>query len=141
MKWGKKVTLSINELKEQSDTDCSIDTNKLDKYSLDLAKTTSRWTQYLLDEKLVWENQFMKYSILKRKKWEYYNADYHLIINKGKELDLYLDSDIELLKVKEKLTISKEKLVFIENTIKTLNTSSFNVRNAIEWIKFQSGAY
>ena len=101
----------------------------------------NRKKRYLIDEKMVYESGYIKYSILKRKKWEYYQYDYQYQISKGKEIDVYLNSDIELLRLKEKMTISKEKILFIEGIIKTLNTSSFNIRNSIEWQKFQAGSY
>jgi hypothetical protein len=135
------MTLSIKQLKEEADTDTFIDKNKLDKYSLDLAKITSKWNRYLLDEKIVYEQSYMKYSIAKKKKYEYYIADYHLRVETSKEKEMYLDADMELLKEKEEMIISREKINFIEGIIKTLNTSSFNVKNAIEWQKFQAGAY
>ena len=135
------MTLSVNELKGLASTDCFIDKNKLDMYSIDLVKITSKWNNLLVDEKMFYESQFIKYSMEKRRKFEYYSYDYQYAVSKGREMDIYLDSDIDLLKIKEKLTISKEKLNLIENTLKALNTSSFNVRNAIEFMKWQSGSY
>lgn len=135
------MSLSIKELKEKAKESCNIDKNHLDRYSLDLAKTTSRWTAYLIDEKLVFEQASMKYHIAKRKKHEYYSADFHLMLNTSKEKELYMDADVDLLKEKEKMIISEAKVELIESTIKILNTSSFNVRNAIEFLKYQQGAY
>lgn len=135
------MTLSIRELQEQAKEDTQIDKNKLDKYSLDLAKITSKWNVYMVDEKMIYESEFIKYSILKKKKYEYYSYDYQFQVSNGREMETYLNSDIELLKLKEKMIVSKEKLNFIEATVKTLQQSSFNVRNAIEFLKYQSGSY
>lgn len=135
------MTLSIRELKEKAKEDCYIDKNHIDRYSLDLAKTTSRWTAYLIDEKIICEQVSMKYHIAKRKKHEYYSADFHLMLNTSKEKEMYMDADVDLLKEKEAKIISETKLELIESTIKILNTSSFNVRNAIEFLKYQQGAY
>ena len=65
------MTMSMNQLKEQAEKDCTIDTNKLDRYSLNLAKTISRWNSRLLDEKMVWEKCNMKYHMAKRIKHEH----------------------------------------------------------------------
>ena len=134
-------TLSMNQLKEKAEEDTTIDFNKLDNYALTLAKKTSKWNGYYMDEKVVFERCYMQYSIAKRKKHEHYVTDYHLIVNKGKETELYLESDIDLLETKEKMIISKNKLDFIEATVKTLHASGFNVKNVIEWQKWQGGAY
>lgn len=134
-------TLSMTQLKELAETDTTIDFNKLDNYALTLAKKTSKWNGYFMDEKVVFERCYMQYSIAKKVKHEYYTGDYHLIINKGKEAEMYLDADLDLLETKEKMIISKNKLDFIESTVKVLHGSGFNVKNVIEWQKFQGGAY
>ena len=120
------MTLSIRELKEKAKEDCYIDKNHIDRYSLDLAKTTSRWTAYLIDEKIICEQVSMKYHIAKRKKHEYYSADFHLMLNTSKEKEMYMDADVDLLKEKEAKIISETKLELIESTIKILNTSSLD---------------
>ena len=136
------MALSIKQIQEESKKDTIVDKNKIDKYSIELASLTSKWNNYLMDEKLFYESESMRYAILKKKKWEYYQYNHKYIIEKrGNEMSVYLDSDVDLLKIKEKMVISLEKLHLIESTIKTLNTSSFNIRNAIEFMKFQSGGY
>lgn len=131
---------SIAELKKEADIDVSFDTDRLDIFSTDLPKLTNKWNQYYLDEKLVCESIQIKYDKLYVKKYEHYLRDYHLTLDKrGGELDAYLRGDPELSEVRFRLQASKEKLGFIEDTKKNLQTSSFNIRNAIEWRKFMEG--
>lgn len=136
------MTLSIKELKELSEVDTNYDINKVDMYVIELAKISSKWTRLLFDEKLVYESLSIQYDVLKKKKYEKYLYDYKYVIEKrGGEINIYLNSDPELLEIKEKLSISKEKMLFIESIIKVLNSAGFNIKNYIEWQKFMAGSY
>jgi len=138
----EKKTLSLLKLKSESEKDTKIDKNKLDQFALELSSVLAKWAQYLLDEKMEYETKFIQYSIIKKQKYEHYRYDYKYIIEtRGGEMDIYLNSDIELLKAKDKMMISKQKILFIENVMKTLTGAGFNVKNIIEWNKFMAGGY
>lgn len=138
----EKRTLSLLQLKSESETDTKIDKNKLDQFALNLSSLLAKWSQYLLDEKMVYETESIKYAVLKKKKYEYYSYDYqYKVENRGGEMDLYLNSDIELLQAKDQMTISKQKILFIENIMKTLTGAGFNVKNIIDWNKFMAGGF
>lgn len=136
------MTLSILRLKEEAQKDTYIDKNKLDKYSIELPRLSAKWAEYMLDEKLVYESDSITYAMLKKKKYEYYRYDYQYVIEgRGGEMQMYIDADIDLVKIKDRITISKQKIIFIENIIKTLNAAGFSVRTAVDYTKFLSGSY
>lgn len=135
------MTKSILDLQEEAKQDSDIDQNKIDRYSLNLASLTTKWNNLLVTEKLHYESETIKYALLRKQKWEYYQYDHQFKIAKGKEMDIYLESDIDLLKINEQLIVSREKVKLIEATIKNLTTTSFNIKNAIEFLKYQAGGY
>jgi hypothetical protein len=135
-------TLSIAQLKERANKDTELDHNKLDMYSVRLPKKLSDWNQILLDEQLFYERKEFEYNILKKKKWEHYLHNYQYAVERrGGEIDVYINSDPELIVIKEKLSISKDKLNFIEGIIRTLQGTGYQIKNYIDWQKFQNGGY
>ena len=57
-----------------------------------------------------------------------------------KELENYIQADQDVIDKKLRLCIQQEKVNFLENILKQLHTRSFNIKNAIEFMKFQMGA-
>ena len=55
------------------------------------------------------------------------------------DLHIYLDSDEKLCELKEKVDAQKQKVSYIESVIKSLETRSFQITNAINWRKFTAG--
>ena len=54
-------------------------------------------------------------------------------------MDLFLDSDEDLLLAKNKIDEQEEKIKLIEDTTRLIQNASFNINNAIKWKKFMSG--
>lgn len=52
----------------------------------------------------------------------------------------YLDADVDLIDMRMKLALQKEKANFVESIIKGLRDRQFTIKNAIDMMKFQSGA-
>jgi hypothetical protein len=89
--------------------------------------------------------------VLLRAKWEYYTGkmSQEELTARGWEpfalkilrndLDLYLDSDADLIKLKQKSDFQKEKIALLEEVVKELNTRHWKIRNAIEWRRFTNG--
>jgi hypothetical protein len=104
-----------------------------------------------MDEKLILENFESKLKVLKRDKWLYYSGKlseeelkkkgwepFDLNILK-QDLDRFIDSDSEVINLSNKVFLQKEKVVYIESVIKIISNKMWNIRSAIEWIKFTQG--
>jgi hypothetical protein len=91
------------------------------------------------------------YKILRRQKWEYYSGKMseddlksfgwqpfdHRILRQ--DLDVYLESDSDLLKIQSKVELQKQKVEYIDSLLKGINSRQWIIRNAIDWKKFISG--
>ena len=84
----------------------------------------------------------VEYKKLYREKWEYYSGKaekpFQLKLLKT-DLHIYLDSDDKLCELKEKIDTQKQKVSYVESVIKSLETRSFHITNAINWRKFTAG--
>jgi hypothetical protein len=55
------------------------------------------------------------------------------------EIDMYLESDKDIIQSSVKIVNQKEKLAFLEEVIKNINQRNFQIKNAIDWKKFTNG--
>jgi polyhydroxyalkanoate synthesis regulator phasin len=55
------------------------------------------------------------------------------------DMSIYLDSDEDLLKARQRVQYQREKIALLEEVIKELNNRHWKIRNAIEWRKFTNG--
>ncbi len=53
---------------------------------------------------------------------------------------MYLDSDNDMIMMKQKITYQEEKVFYLESVIKEIGQRNWEIRNGIEWRKFVSGS-
>ena len=96
---------------------------------------------------------YSKQKELRRLKWLYYTGKldqntlenlnwqvFDLDIKKNKnDLEMFIESDKDILELFEKIAYQKEKNEYLESIIKSLNTRGFQIKNAIEWKRFTMG--
>jgi hypothetical protein len=56
------------------------------------------------------------------------------------DIPMYIDADRELIKLSLKIGIQQEKIELLESIIKSLNNRGYNIKAAIEWIRFTNGS-
>jgi len=143
--------MNIEQIKAQAELDTAIDVNHLDEESTKVPQIHNKYLCILMDEKLLLEKYESNLKILKRDKWLYYSGKlseeelkkkgwepFDLNILK-QDLDRFIDSDVEVITLSNKLFLQKEKVNYIESVIKIISNKMWNIRSAIEWIKFTQG--
>ena len=144
--------MNINELYEMVKTDLEIDKTELDTESL---KTPQLHNKYLIlhsQEKLKLEQLFSQRKITRRDKWLYYTGKmseeelesrgwepFDLSILKT-DVDRFIDADDEIIKIGAKITIQQEITQYLESIVKLISNRQWNIRAALDWIKFTQGA-
>lgn len=143
--------MNIEQIKIQAELDTAIDVNHLDEESLKVPQIHNKYLCMLMDEKVILESYESKLKILKRDKWLYYSGKmsedelktkgwepFDLSVLK-QDLDRFIDSDSEVINLSNKVFVQKEKVNYIENVTKIISNKMWNIRSAIEWIKFTQG--
>lgn len=143
--------MNIDQIKIQAELDTAIDVNHLDEESIKVPQIHNKYLCMLMDEKVILESYESKLKILKRDKWLYYSGKmsedelkrkgwepFDLSILK-QDLDRFIDSDSEVINLSNKVFVQKEKVNYIENVTKIISNKMWNIRSAIEWIKFTQG--
>ena len=54
-------------------------------------------------------------------------------------MDMFLDADEDLAKIKAKIKYFEMILFFLESVLKQISARQYQIKNAIEWEKFRSG--
>jgi hypothetical protein len=143
--------MTLDDIRKEIERDVRLDDAALDIEALKIPQLHSKYLNFLTDEKLTLSKCEFDMKALLRAKWEYYTGkmSQEELTARGWEpfalkilrndLDLYLDSDADLIKLKQKSDFQKEKIALLEEVVKELNTRHWKIRNAIEWRRFTNG--
>lgn len=132
--------------------DMEIDDLNLDLESLKTPQLHSKYLNILHDESLVLHKATIEQKELRRLKWEYYlgKLDQETLDEKGwqpfglkilrTDIDVYLESDKDLLRLEARVYYLKEKVKYIESVLQSIGRRGWDIKSAIEWKKFMSGS-
>ena len=139
---------SLEKLMSETDNDLKLDKLDLLRESLRTPYLYSKYLKYWTMCGLACSKVQKEYDILYKERWEYYNGKatdevyrqepFDMKVIRG-DIPMYLKADDKLAKVEEKLEYYKIRVEFLEKTLKNIENRNWNIKNAIEWKKFQEG--
>ena len=140
--------MTLDELKLQVQKDLKVDDEHLDTESLKNQEIKATY----LDHKSRYELLLFKakgdYKRLYREKWEYYGGKADAKIYATKPFDLkvlktdlavYITSDEEVIDAENKIGYLEPVVDYIKGVIKSVDNRGWDIKNAIEWKKFEAG--
>lgn len=141
----------FDDIKKMAEADLKFNETDLDTESLRIPQLHGKYLNLLYDEKLVlrkWKNEL---SSLIKLKWEYYTGKmseeqlkelnwqpFELRILK-QDIELYMESDADLIQKKDRVFVQEEKVLYLESIIKMISNRQYHIRDAITWRKFING--
>ena len=141
----------FDDIKKMAEADLKFNETDLDTESLRIPQLHGKYLNLLYDEKLVlrkWKNEL---SSLIKLKWEYYTGKmseeqlkelnwqpFELRILK-QDIELYMESDADLIQKKDRVFVQEEKVIYLESIIKMISNRQYHIRDAITWRKFING--
>lgn len=143
--------MKLEDIEALWSEDAKIDRTDLDGESIKIPELHNKYYKIYLREKFQLKKDNQEYKEFYKLKHEYYGGKLSQdeltelgwepfeFILKG-DISIYMDADNELGDKLIKLEIQKEKVLYLESIISTLNRRSFLIKNAIDFIKFSSGA-
>tara|TARA_Y100000004_G_scaffold177597_1_gene219341 strand:+ start:34 stop:474 length:441 start_codon:yes stop_codon:yes gene_type:complete len=145
--------MKLEDIQELWSSDSVIDDTELDAESTKIPEIHNKYLKIFSDEKLRLVRLDSKSKELRRLKWLYYTGKldeqtlknlewdvFDLDIKKNRhDLEMFLDSDRDIIDLNDKIEYQKEKLNYLETIIKSLSTRGFLIKNSIEWKKFIMG--
>lgn len=144
---------TLEKLMEEWSEDSALNLSILDVESAKVSKMHSKYLNYLTYHNMVAKSINADYIELKRLKSEYYNGMHNtnkeflekyglepvrnLILKQ--DIPMYLDSDKDLTRLSLKKTAHEEIVEYCRYVIKEIANRQWNIRNAIEFMKFTGG--
>lgn len=141
--------MTLEELQAKVDKDLAINDIELDLESL---KTPQIFNKYLKEHtkySLMLSKARVDFAITKKDKWEYYTGKASPEVYKEKPFDLkilkpdvdkYLESDDEYVLKKTKVDYLETIVNYLDQVLRQIQNRTFQIKNAIEWKRFTSGA-
>ena len=143
--------MKMDELRDHAARDMTFDGTELDRESLRVPQLHNKYLNFLMDERLTSKALQHEYDKLRRTKWEYYTGKmsheqlrelgwqpFALRILK-QDVELYMNSDTDLLAIRAKIEVQNEKVEYLESLIKSIMNRHWAIRSAIDWRKFTNG--
>lgn len=143
--------MRLEEIQSNWESDVQIDRTELGDESLRIAKMHSKYYKMFSHERLTLRRMEADYKELYRDKYEWYNGSISqetlqlhgwqpnpLKILRT-DISMHIDADKDMQTAALRIELQREKVEFLESIIKSLVSMGFNIKNAIEWAKFQSG--
>ena len=143
--------MTLDEIRQYVSKDIPMDKTELDVESMKTPQLHNKYLIFHSDEKLILGKMQSDLNVLKRDKWLYYTGKmsqeqldernwepFDLNILKT-DIDKFLDSDEDLIRLSNKILLQKEKVNYLENVIKIINNRQWSIRSTIDWLKFTNG--
>jgi hypothetical protein len=144
--------MKLDEIYQLWEQDSKIDRSELAEESLKIPQLHHKYYKIYTNEKLILNRLNYSLKELFRKKHEYYRGvlSQEDLAEHGwepqqmtilrQDLQIYLESDKDLDALQIKIDTQKEKIDLLESIIKSLQTRGYQIKSAIDFIKFQMGA-
>ena len=140
--------MTLDELKIQVQHDLKVDNEHLDTESLKNQEIKAKYLDYKTRYELLLFKAKGDYKRLYREKWEYYGgkSDAKIYISKPfdlkvlkTDLSVYITSDDEVIDAENKIGYLETVVDYIKGVIKSVDNRGWDIKNSIEWKKFEAG--
>ena len=141
--------MNLDEIQEMWQRDSVIDPDNLHDESLKIPQLHSKYYTLYNTITLLREKSRESYSRVKLERYNYYSGKapaevyvedpFPYKVREKDALQRHLDADEKMNKIDMKIRYYDVELKFLEEVIKTISNRTFQIKNAIEWQKFQAG--
>ncbi len=141
--------MTLEELQKEAREDLAIlDQEKLDQESYKNQNIKPKWLEYRTryDQLLIMRRS--DHQRLWREKWEYYGGKADAKVYAAKpfdikvlktDLQMYIQSDDDILELQSKISYYESIVKYIDGVIRSIDNRGWDIRNAQDWKKFEAG--
>lgn len=142
----------LDELLKIWEKDSEIDSTDPGKEILRIPVLHSKYNKFLSLHTLSAKRVGYEYNKLKKVKWVYYNGKmtkdeldkygwepFQFVLKS--DINVYLDGDEDLIKLKRKQAYHEEAAVFCTNVMKELNNRTWQLKEFMAWERFVNGQH
>ena len=140
--------MTLDELKQIVYKQLPVDKDHLDIESLRNQELYAKFIDYKTNFDFLLAKAKGEYKVLYKEKWEYYGgkADAKIYVTKPfdlkvlkNDLHIYIESDKEIIDAENKIVYLETTVKYIDYVLKSIQSRGWDIKNAIEWKKFEAG--
>jgi hypothetical protein len=142
--------MNLSEIQDQVKRDLKINDLELDIESLRIPALHTKYLQLLTENSLKLKKANGELAILKRNKWIYYTGkasedvykekgDFPLKLKTKDEERTFIEADEDIQKKKTEVEYYETVVDYLQEIVKQIGQRNFQIKNAIEWRKFEAG--
>ena len=141
--------MDLDKIQEMWQKDAVIDPDNLHDESLKIPQLHSKYYTIYNTTSLLRERAWDLYNRVRLERYNYYTGKasaevyaeepFPYKVREKDAIQRHLEADEKLTKLDLKIRYYDTMLKFIEEVIKNISNRTFQIKNAIEWHKFQSG--
>ena len=143
--------MKLEEIQELWNRDREIDISELATESIRIPQIHDKYLKIYVDEKIKLRKLQLNLAKISKMKSDYYSGRMSqeeldrlewqpfLVKVLKSEVDSYVESDDDIIKLKETIALMEEKINYIDSVIRMINNRGFQIKSAIDWIKYKDG--
>lgn len=141
--------MNLDELKKQAKQDLAITEHEnMDQESYKNQLIKPKWLEYKTNYEQLLIMRKTDHQKMWREKWEYYGGKADAKVYAAKpfdikvlknDLQMYIQSDDEILELQNKISYYESVIKYIEGIIKSIDNRQWDIRNSQDWKKFEAG--
>ena len=140
--------MNLDEIQASWAEDSKLDPDNLHNESIKIPSLHSKYYNIYNNIVLLKKMGENKYKILKKKKWLYYTGKAEPDVYKENpfdhkvlkpDIDKYMDADEDIMRLVSKIEYYQTMLSFIDSILKTILNRTYQIKNAIEFMRFTAG--
>ena len=141
--------MNLDKIQEMWQNDSVIDPDNLHDESLKIPQLHSKYYTVYNTITLMREKARTQYNQVKLERYNYYTGKaepevyekdpFPYKVREKDAIQRHLEADERLIAIDMKIRYYDATLKFLEEIIKTISNRTYQIKNAIEWHKFQTG--
>ena len=142
--------MTLSDMQEMDRKDLKINDLELDIESLRIPSLHSKYLQLLTEHSLLLKKTQGELNVLKRDKWIFYTGkatdeiykekgSFDVKLHTKDDQKTFIEADKEYRELKGKVEYYESVVEYLQEIVKSISNRSFQIKNAIEWRKFESG--
>ena len=143
--------MKLEEIQEFWNADREIDITELANESVRIPQIHDKYLKIYIDERIRLKGLQFELTKLVQLKRDYYAGKLtqeeleklgweqflqRLLKN---EISTYIEADEDVIKSKKNIVLIEEKCYYLDSIIKMISNRGFQIKSAIDWIKYKSG--
>ena len=141
--------MNLENLQELWKKDSEIDTDKYGEESIRIPQLHQRYMEFFNTFSLMKKEREGEMRGMVRQKWIYYkgkapakiykDTPFDFKLTTKEEINMFIESDDEVRKLQYKIDYIEQVIFFLDGVLRQINGRNFQIKNAIEWERFQTG--